>query len=406
MTSDAGHWRLSQRALALSDSAIRALAQRLAGRSDIISFAGGMPSPATFPQEAFSRAFESVMRHDGAAALQYGPTPGYAPLRDWIAQSLSGPGHPVAAEQVLVTSGSQQGLDLVGRVLLDPGDTVAVETPTYLGALQALGQYFPRWLPLPGDAGGLVPEPAERMLQQARQAGAPARMLYAIPSFQNPTGRTLSLERRIALVQACRRLQLPLIEDDPYGALDHAGATHTTCLSLDGANVLYLGSFSKVLSPGIRLGYIVAPREVARRLEQAKQASDLHSSSLLQRLVFEIVKDGFLPGHLARCQALYRRNAQALQAALERHLTGLAQWTPAAGGMFQWLEFRPEVDAGELLERALAAGVAFVPGAPFYAEHPRANTARLCFSTGTAADMETGVATLARLVREPPLVMP
>ena len=208
-------WRLSQRGNALTDSAIRALTKRLAGRGDIISFAGGMPSPATFPQEEFSRAFEKVMRQDGAAALQYGPTDGYAPLRAWIAQSLSGPALRVAPEQVLITSGSQQGLDLVGKVLVDAGDAIAVETPTYLGALQALGQYFPRFVSRPGDEGGLLPDQIEPTLQQALGKDPRAKLLYAIPTFQNPTGRTLSLQRRIDLVSTCRRLERPLDEDDP-----------------------------------------------------------------------------------------------------------------------------------------------------------------------------------------------
>lgn len=400
MTGHTDAWRLSARGNALTDSAIRALTKRLVGRTGIISFAGGMPSPATFPQAEFARSFEVVMRQDGPAALQYGPSNGYAPLREWIAGTLSGPAGRIAPEQVLVTSGSQQGLDLIGKVLLDPGDPVAVETPTYLGALQALGQYFPRFVPLPGDAGGLLPEHVEETLQHALAGGPQAKMLYAIPTFQNPTGRTLSLQRRIALVEACRRLRLPLVEDDPYSALDHAGQLHSTCLSMDGGNVVYLGSFSKILSPGIRLGYMVAPLRIARQLELAKQASDLHSSSLLQRLVFEIVSSGFLAPHLAACQALYRDNAKAMADALAQQLQGLARWTVPAGGMFQWLELAQGVDAEHLLERALEAGVAYVPGAPFYAGQPRANTARLCFSTGTAEDMATGIGRLASVLRE------
>ena len=399
MTDNLEHWRLSQRGNALTDSAIRALTKRLAGRTDVVSFAGGMPSPATFPQAEFVRAFESVMRQDGAAALQYGPTSGYGPLREWIAASLSSADARVSPEQVLVTSGSQQGLDLIGRVLLDPGDVVAVETPTYLGALQALGQYFPRFVSLAGDAGGLLPDQIETTLQRLQISAGQAKMVYAIPSFQNPTGRTLSFQRRAALVAACRQLRLPLVEDDPYGALDHNGNVHTTCLSMDGANVLYLGSFSKILSPGIRLGYVVAPLPVARRLELAKQASDLHSSSLLQRVVFEIVKDGFLTRHVAACQALYRANAQLMEGALRHHLHGLAQWQVPTGGMFLWLELAAGLDATKLLDHAIEAGVAYVPGAPFYADHAQANTARLCFSTGTPQDMEQGVASLARVLR-------
>ncbi|MEO6626720.1 MAG: PLP-dependent aminotransferase family protein [Burkholderiaceae bacterium] len=399
MTSEpTDSWRLSRCGAALTDSAIRALTKRMAGRSGIVSFAGGMPSPETFPKAEFARALEAVMRKDGDAALQYGPTNGYLPLREWIAQSLSLHGGTVSPEQVLITSGSQQGLDLLGKVLLDPGDAVAVETPTYLGALQALGQYFPRYVALSGDDEGLLPDAIADALSQV--ADGSTRLLYAIPNFQNPTGRTLSEARRLALVETCRRLKLPLVEDDPYGALDHRGIRRTTCLSLDSANVTYLGSFSKILSPGIRLGYVVAPLALARKLELAKQACDLHSSSLLQRVVFEIVKDGFLTGHLARCQAFYLRNAQAMAAALEQHMQGLARWTVPAGGMFQWLALAHGVDAEQLLERALAAGVAYVPGAPFYACNPLRNTARLCFSTGTPHSMGTGVALLARVVRE------
>ena len=400
MTQLPDNWRFSQRGLALTDSAIRALSKRLVGRSDVISFAGGMPSPATFPQAAFSRAFEAVMRQDGAAALQYGPTNGYASLREWIAASLSRPGLRISPDQVLVTSGSQQGLDLIGKVLLDPDDQVGVETPTYLGALQALGQYFPRFVALPSDEGGLLPDEVANVLPRAGAGGRPAKMVYAIPNFQNPTGRTLSLERRMALVMACRRLGVPLVEDDPYGALDHAGNQHTTCLSLDADNVVYLGSFSKILSPGIRLGYIVAPPNMLRRLELAKQASDLHSASLSQRIVFEIVKDGFLQPHLVACQALYRANAQAMAKALEQHMSGLARWTVPAGGMFQWLELLHGVDAVQLVERALQAGVAYVPGAPFYAEQAQLNTARLCFSTGSAEDITKGVGLLAGVIRK------
>ncbi len=399
MTKLSDNWRLSQCGNALTDSAIRALTKRMAGRTNVVSFAVGLPSPATFPQAEFSRAFERVMQQDGAGALQYGPTNGYAPLRDWIAQSLSVPHQIVSPEQVLVVSGSQQGLDLIGKVLLDAGDVVGVESPTYLGALQSLGQYFPQFVALPCDAGGLIPQEIEAPLSRAQKEGQPAKLIYAIPNFQNPTGRTLSLERRSSLLQACRRLRVPLVEDDPYGGLDHAGHRHVSCLSMDGGNVVYLGSFSKVLSPGIRLGYIVAPLHLARKLELAKQASDLHSSSLLQRLVFEIVKDGFLTQHLQRCQAVYREQATAMTLALERHMRDLGSWSKPEGGMFQWLEFADGIDASGLLEAALTAGVAYVPGAPFYAREPRHNTARLCFSTSTAQEIDKGIALLAGVVR-------
>ena len=393
---DTGAWRLSPRGRAYSDSAIRALAKRLAQQPDVVSFAGGMPAPETFPREAFARAFDEVLRRDGKAALQYGPTDGYAPLREWIAARLSTPAARIDPSQVLLTNGSQQGLDIIGKVLLEAGDTVAVETPTYLGALQALSQYFPRYLELPCDEGGLDPA----ALAAPLGATAACKFLYTIPTFQNPTGRTLSLPRRHALVAACRRAGVPIVEDDPYGALDYQGRTHTTLLSMDPGRIAYLGSFSKVLSPGIRLGYLVSPPALSRQLERAKQASDLHTSTVLQRVVFEIVKDGFLEGHLRTTRALYSRHAAALEASLRTHLSGHAQWQVPAGGMFLWLRLNGGLDAQALLEAALNAGVAFVPGAPFFAGVQDRATLRLCFSTVGPEAIERGVAALGRVVRE------
>ena len=396
-TGDADAWNLSPRGRAYSDSAIRALAKRLAQRPDIVSFAGGMPAPETFPLEAFARAFEEVLRRDGNAALQYGPTDGYAPLREWIATRLSTPGSRIDASQVLLTTGAQQGLDIMGKVLLDAGDTVAVETPTYLGALQALSQYFPRYLELSCDEEGIDPAALADTLATTDRA---CKFLYTIPTFQNPTGRTLSLLRRQALVEACCRAGLPIVEDDPYGELDYRGQQHVSLLSMDASRVAYLGSFSKVLSPGIRLGYMAAPPALYRRLEQAKQASDLHSSTLLQRVVFEIIKNGFLDGHLQASRALYRRHAEALDASLRTHMSSHAQWRAPEGGMFLWLRLNGGLDAQTLLETAVEAGVAFVPGAPFFASAPDHATLRLCFSTVGPAAIERGVATLGRVVRD------
>jgi len=390
-------WRLSARGRAYSDSAIRALAKRLSVHPNLVSFAGGMPAPETFPREEFARAFDEVLRCDGTAALQYGPTDGFAPLREWIAARISTPNARIRAGQVLITNGSQQGLDLLGKVLLDAGDTVAVETPTYLGALQALSQYSPRYLQLPCDDGGLNPATLADTLTGAHGAG---KFLYTIPTFQNPTGRTLSLQRRQSLVEICQRMDLPIVEDDPYGALDHNGVEHATLLSMNASGVAYLGSFSKVLSPGIRLGYVIAPPALSRRLEQAKQASDLHSSTLMQRVVFEIVKDGFLDQHLHESRALYRRHAGALQASLSAYLRDHAHWKSPAGGMFLWLRLKNGLDAETLLESALVAGVAFVPGAPFFASSADAATLRLCFSTVGPADIERGIKALAQVVRD------
>jgi len=399
MTEPSSLWQLSARGRGLTDSAIRALTKRIGATSGVVSFAGGLPSPATFPETEFARAFDHVIRHSAKTALQYGPTDGFPPLRAWIADALSTADRRIVPEQILITSGSQQGLDLIGKVMLDPGDGVAVETPTYLGALQALGMYFPRYLSLPSDDQGLIPEEVESALRHAAPEGV-CKMIYSIPTFQNPTGRTLPLARRVALVEASQRSCVPLIEDDPYAALAYDGRQHTTLLSLGGDHVVYLGSFSKILSPGIRLGYMAAPLPLVRKLEMAKQASDLHTSTLMQHVVFEIIKDGFLGPHLKNCQALYRANAQSMHDALHLHLRDCARWSAPTGGMFIWLELLAQLDASALLDAALAAGVAYVPGGPFFATSPKVNTMRLCFSTGTPETIAHGIGILGRVIRE------
>lgn len=389
-------WTFSERGAALGDSAIRALTKRLAGATGIVSFAGGMPSPETFPTAAFSRAFETILTREGKQALQYGPTDGYLPLREWIAARLSTNGATFRPEQVLITSGSQQGLDLVGKVFLDPGDRVAVETPTYLGALQCLGLYQPEFVEVDCDDEGIVVDHLTEVAKRGR-----LRLLYTIPTFQNPTGRVLSPARRAALARAADAAGVPLIEDDPYGELDYRGEVHRPLVTLNPENTVYLGSFSKILSPGIRLGYLVAPMPALRKLEMAKQASDLHSPTITQRVVYEIIRDeSFLARHLEACRRLYASNAGALDAALSTHLAGKATWRAPRGGMFQWLELLPHVDATQLLERALTAGVAYVPGAPFYAVAPKRNVARLCFSTLDRDTIERGISRLAQVLQD------
>ncbi len=296
---DPMQWQFSRRAQQLQSSVIRDIL-KITARPEVISFAGGLPSPATFPIEQMRTAYERVLTQQGKVALQYGPSDGYAPLRAWIADSLSTDGARIAPEQVLMVSGSQQALDLLGKVLIDEGDRVLVETPSYLGALQAFSVYGPEFVSIPSDDDGLLPE-------AVAATGQGARMLYALPNFQNPTGRTLSLERRHELVTNCARLGLPLIEDDPYGALSYRHAPLPKMLGMNPDGVIYMGSFSKVLTPGIRLGYVVAPLPLAQKLEQAKQAADLHTAQLTQMVVHEVIKDGFLEQHIPTIRNLYAR---------------------------------------------------------------------------------------------------
>lgn len=390
---------LSARGRALAPSAIREVGKLIAGRPDVISFAGGMPSPATFPVGRMRAAFDAVLSREANVALQYGPTDGYAPLRAWIAERLSRDGTPILPEQVMLTSGSQQGLDLIGKILLDEGDAVCVETPTYIGALQGLSLYRPRFVSVPTDEEGLIPDSLAELLPRTREQ-ARCNVLYTIPTFQNPTGRTLSADRRARLAEEAARLKLLIVEDDPYSELDYTGARHQTLLSLYPQGVIHLGSFSKVLTPGIRLGYVVAPLPLARKLEQAKQAADLHTATLTQMVVHETLRDGFLDQHLPLIRQLYRGKCDVMLEGLREHFSAVSTWTKPTGGMFIWLTLTAGLDAGKMLAAAVERGVAFVPGAPFYAEAPQPNTMRLSYVTMPTGKIQTGLALLGALVKE------
>jgi 2-aminoadipate transaminase len=384
-------WQFAQRTERLKSSAIREIL-KITMQPEIISFAGGLPSPATFPVAEMRAAYDTVLTQNGKIALQYGPSDGYAPLRAWIADSLSIDGARILPEQVLMVSGSQQGLDLLGKVLIDEGSKVLVETPSYLGALQAFSVYGPEFASVPGDKGGLIPE-------EVAPIGSGARLLYALPNFQNPTGRTLSLQRRQALVETCSRLGLPLIEDDPYGALSYNGEPLPKMLTMNPGGVIYMGSFSKVLTPGIRLGYVVAPVALIQKLEQAKQAADLHTAQLTQMVVYEAVKDGFLTTHIPTIRQLYSDQCAAMLDALQTYFPAGTSWTRPEGGMFIWVTLPGHIDTMQLLAEAVAQKVAFVPGAPFYANNPQSNTMRLSFVTVPPEKIREGVQTLATLIK-------
>jgi 2-aminoadipate transaminase len=384
-------WQFSERAQQLQSSVIREIL-KVTVRPEIISFAGGLPSPETFPVERMRAAHDAVLSRHGKVALQYGTSDGYAPLREWIAASLSIEGAKILPEQVLMVSGSQQALDLLGKVLIDEGSKVLVETPSYLGALQAFSVYRPQFVSVETDDAGLVPE-------SVTAVGKDARLLYALPNFQNPTGRTMSLERRIAAVETCARLGLPLIEDDPYGALSYRGEPKAKLLTMNPGGVVHMGSFSKVLTPGIRLGYVVAPVPLARKLEQAKQAADLHTAQLTQMVVYEVIKDGFLDEHVPTIRKLYAAQCEAMQAALSEFFPSSVTWTKPEGGMFIWVTLPEHIDSMKLLEEAVAQNVAFVPGEPFYANSPARNNLRLSFVTVPPAKIREGVERLGKLIK-------
>ena len=387
------NWTLAARAAKMNPSVIREIL-KVTEKPGIISLAGGLPSPKTFPVDDFARAAATVLAQDGPAALQYAASEGFPALREAVAQWL--PWH-VDPAQVLITTGSQQGLDLVAKVLVDEGSRVLVETPTYLGALQAFTPMEPTIVSVASDdEGPLVDDFA---LAAGHDSGR-ARFMYLLPNFQNPTGRTMSEARRAALVAKAAELGVPLVEDNPYGDLwfDQPPPAPLTARNPEGC--IYLGSFSKVLAPGLRLGYVVAPQAIYPKLLQAKQAADLHSPSFNQRMVAEVLKDGFLDRHVPTIRALYKRQRDAMHAALERELASLGvTWSRPDGGMFLWARLPEGMNAIDLLPEAVERNVAFVPGAAFYAEAPDTRTLRLSFVTASPAQIDAGVKALADAVR-------
>jgi len=392
MTGNPHPFTLARRAERMNPSIIREIL-KVTERPGIISLAGGLPSADTFPVHAMREAAARVLTDAPREALQYAASEGFAPLRDWVAAHLSEQhGMDIAPSQVLLTTGSQQGLDLAAKILIDEGSRLLVETPTYLGALQAFTPYEPLIQAVDSDHEGPLPD-------ALAQAAPNARFAYLLPNFQNPTGHVYSEARREAIVAVARERALPLLEDNPYGDLWYDAPPPRPLAARHPQGVLYLGSFSKVLAPGLRLGYVIAPPAIYPKLLQAKQAADLHTSILNQRIVYEVLRTGMLESHVPSIRARYKVQRDAMQASLERHLAGVAQWVKPVGGMFFWLELREGLDAVALLPRAVEAGMAYVPGAAFYAQAPRANTLRLSFVTASPAQIETGIAALAGVLK-------
>jgi 2-aminoadipate transaminase len=395
----ASPWTLARRAEKMNPSVIREIL-KVTEKPGIISFAGGLPSPKTFPIAEFAAACEKVLRGNGEAfgqaALQYAASEGYGPLCQMVADGLP---WKVDPSQVLITTGSQQGLDLIAKVLIDEGSRILVETPTYLGALQAFTPMEPLVVSVASDDEGV--DVADLLGKVTTAAGARARFLYVLPNFQNPTGRTMSEARRAALSKAAAEAGLPIVEDNPYGDLwfDAPPPLPLTARNPDGC--VYLGSFSKVLAPGLRLGFMVAPAALMPKLLQAKQAADLHSPGFNQRMIAEVMKDGFLDRHVPTIRALYKSQRDAMLAALTRDMKGLdITWNKPVGGMFLWVRLPVGMSAVDLLPKAVDKGVAFVPGAAFYADHADPRTLRLSFVTASVEQINTGIAALAAAIRE------
>ncbi len=391
--------RLARRMEGMKASEIRELL-KLIDRPEVISFAGGVPDPALFPADAARAAYAKALR-DPAAALQYGVSEGHPPLRAWIAAEMARDGVPAHPDNILITAGSQQGLDFLGKALLSPGDTALCEYPTYLGALQAFSAYEPRYDRLRLDGGNRTP--ASYIGRAA--AGGGVKALYLVPDFANPTGLSLTLEQRQNALGLARELGAVIIEDAAYRALRFSGADLPSLQALDvsangdleSSRVVHLGTFSKTVAPGMRVGWICASRALIGKLTLINQASALHVSSINQIAMLAIIESGLAP-LIAAARAHYRRKRDALLDALERYVPGL-DWTQPEGGLFSWLTLPDGVDATALLERSLAeVGVAFVPGRAFHPDGGGANTLRLSYSLPSTERIEEGVWRLAKLL--------
>jgi 2-aminoadipate transaminase len=388
----------------ITSSAIRELL-KITEQPDFISFAGGLPAPEVFPVAEVAEATLRILRERGRQALQYGATEGYRPLREWVAEHMTSEGVPTSIENVLITTGSQQAIDLIGKVLIDEGDRVVVESPTYLAALQAWNVYGARYLELPTDDQGMRTGELRQLMQKR------PKLIYSLPNFQNPSGATLSLARRQRLVEQAARSGTPILEDDPYRELRFEGKSLPRLISLESArqeqhlapyqgNVIYTSTFSKVLAPGLRVGSIVAAPPLINKLVQAKQSTDLHTPTLTQMLTYELARDGFLTRHASQIVDVYRKRRDAMLAAMSQHFPPGIRWTEPHGGMFLWVTLPEGLDAALLLRAAVKEKVAFVPGAPFHPGGGGANTLRLNFSNATPEAIHQGIARLGLALHE------
>lgn len=400
----AGAWepRYAKRASRMQASEIRELL-KLLDQPDILSFAGGIPDPALFPTERLQAGFDAILadRDLALTALQYSVSEGYLPLRQWLAGRMTFDGAPCDEHNILITAGSQQALDLLGKLFLDKGDTVMVARPTYLGALGAFNAYEPDYLDLPEQAlakGGVLDHTAEM-----RATGS---LGYFVPDFANPTGQSLTLAEREALLDMAERLEMTLIEDAAYRELRFTGEARPTLLAMDiarhgsieNARTLFCGTFSKTISPALRIGWVCGPRAVIEKLVLLKQGADLHVSTINQMAAYRAVAEGY-DQHLGMLRAAYGAKARVIERALERQMPQGVTWSKPEGGMFVWVTLPEGMDGKILLGQALESErVAFVPGEPFFAEVPAANAIRLSYSLPSEAEIEDGVARLARLI--------
>ena len=390
----------SDRAKRMKASEIRELL-KLTQRADIISFAGGLPNPLTFPVPEIEKACLRVLKEEAGVALQYSTTEGYGPLRDQLAAMMKKDGAPFTADHFVITNGSQQGLDLLGKVFLNQGDRVLVSNPTYLGAISAFNTYNCEYVPVASDKEGMRTDALEETLVRLRKRGERAKFLYTVPTFMNPTGTVMPTARRKKVLELAHEHDLLVVEDDPYGKLRFDGDPVPTMASLDKeGRVLYLGTFSKILVPGFRLAWAAGPEAVIRKMVIAKQAVDLCTNAFTQFVTADMMKAGLIDRHLPQIVALYRKKRDIMLKAMDAHFPKEnASWTRSQGGLFSWAELPPGVDTEAMLTDAVANKVAYVPGRPFHIDGSGKNTMRLNFSHPADEKVKEGVERLAQVVQ-------
>lgn len=396
--------RFAQRTRTIKSSAIRELL-KLTQSPNVLSFAGGLPAPEVFPVQRFQQACQKVLDASGSAALQYSTTEGYMPLRQMIANNLQRYGILATPDNVMITSGSQQALDLIAKLLINRGDRILIEAPSYLGALQAFNVFGAEYVMVPTDQDGLRTD----LLEDALRSGP--KFMYILPNFQNPSGVTLSLQRREELVFLSEKYGIPIIEDDPYGQLRYEGDHLPPLVVLDRVNsrrdngytlgnVIYLSTFSKTLAPGLRLGWIVAPVDVISKLVQLKQGADLHTSTFNQMVAYEVARDNFLDEHVKLIRNVYRERRDVMLKALDDFFPKEVTWTRPHGGLFLWVTMPEDTNCQELLKAAIHENVAFVPGDCFYpSDGDGLNNMRLNFSNATPEQIREGIRRLSIVVR-------
>lgn len=372
----------------MKPSAIREIL-KLTQKSSVISFAGGLPAPGLFPVERLREAADAVLTEQSTKALQYGTAEGYAPLRVWVAAQLQAAGSTgVTAQDVQIVSGSQQGLDLLGKIFLDPGDMLLVAAPTYMGALRAFNAYEPRYLSVPTDAEGMLPDALEAALKTR------PKLVYVIPNFDNPAGVTTSLPRRKLLVELAARYGVPILEDNPYGELRFAGDALPNLYTLAPEGVVYCGTFSKIMVPGFRLAWVVASPEVLTLVTRTKQAADLHTATYIAS---KVAQDEFMDAQVSKVRSYYKGRRDLMLAALETYMPEGVAWTRPDGGMFLWCTLPAGMNATEIAYEAAAEGVAYVPGETFYTDGTRLNTLRLFYSVATPKEVDMGMERLGQV---------